>query len=163
MSISIGGASPVRGAGGFDPAKIASAVASRMMNELDTDKSGTIGKSEFVTGLKSRGVSAADAGKQFDAIDTAGSGQIGKADIETALKAGKLGPPRGAPPPGGQAAPPPASGAPPSTGKITDPADANLDGRISGQEALLYSVAQHAKPYSLKAATNPPASFERMA
>ena len=163
MSISIGGASPARGAGGFDPAKMATAIASRMMNELDTDKSGTIGKSEFVAGLKTRGISAADAGKQFDAIDTAGSGQIGKADIETALKAGKLAPPRGGPPPGDPAGPARAASAPAIAAKISDPADANLDGKVSGQEALIYSISQQAKPYALKAANSTSATFEKMA
>jgi len=163
MSISIGGASPVRGAGGFDPAKMASAIASRMMGELDVNKDGSIGKSEFVAGLKTRGISAEDAGKQFDAIDTAGSGQIGKADIEAALKSGNLRPPRAAPPPGGQGGPARAGGAPASTAKITDPADANFDGKISGQDALLYTIAQQAKPSGIRPAGNASATFEKMA
>jgi hypothetical protein len=166
MSMSVSGVSPVRGAGGFDPSKMASTIASRMMSELDTNNDGSLDKAEFVAGLKSKGVSAEDAGKQFDAIDTAKSGKIGKSEIEAALKAGKVGPPRGAPPPGGPGGPGGpgrAGGAPASSAKATDPADTNQDGKVSAQEALLYSIAQEAKANAIKPAASSTATFEKMA
>ena len=69
------------GAGGFDISKMAASVASRMMNQLDTNKDGKLDKAEFVSGLVAKGVSADAASKQFDAIDTKKTGTITKADI----------------------------------------------------------------------------------
>jgi hypothetical protein len=146
MSTSISGVESVSGgAPGFDPAKGASQIASRMMRELDTDKSGTIDKKEFVSGLVAKGSSAEEAGKQFDAIDTKKTGTIDKADIESALKAGQLKPPAGGRPPGGAGHAGGAGAAGGGSSKTYDPADTNEDGKVSIQESLVYDLSHQAQ------------------
>jgi hypothetical protein len=122
-----------------------------MMKELDTNQDGSINKKEFVTGLTAKGVSAEDAAKQFDAIDTQKTGSISKSDIATAIQSGAIKPPAGGRPPaggdkdGGQGGGKPAGagaagGA--ASSKTYDPADTNQDGKVSEQEALVYSQKQ---------------------
>jgi Ca2+-binding EF-hand superfamily protein len=130
-----------------DPAARASRIAAKMMKELDTNKDGSIDKKEFVTGLTAKGVSAADAAKQFDAIDTQKTGSISKADIATAIQSGALKPPPGGRPAGGGdkeggGRPGGAGGAGGAATKTYDPADTNQDGKVSEQEALVYSQKQ---------------------
>jgi EF hand len=140
------------GFGGVDLSKMASHMASKMMNDLDTNKDGSIDKKEFVAGLTAKGISADEASKQFDAIDAQKNGKISKTDIESAIKNGTVKPlrgghqPGGAPPPGGQ---PPAGGAT----KSYDPADTNKDGTVSAQEALVYSLTHSTSSNSTSTAT----------
>jgi Ca2+-binding EF-hand superfamily protein len=137
-----------------DPAARASRIAAKMVKELDANQDGSINKKEFVTGLAAKGVSAEDAAKQFDAIDTQKTGSIGKAEISTAIQSGALKPPPGGRPAGGgevggergggkSGAAGAAGGA---AQKTYDPADTNQDGKVSEQEAVVYSQkqAQHA-------------------
>ena len=56
--------------GGFDPSKMASKIASKMMSDLDPNNTGTVTKDQFISGLAAKGVSSADATKMYDAIDT---------------------------------------------------------------------------------------------
>lgn len=154
INSSVGGA----GAPAFDPAKGASRFAAKVFGDLDSDKDGKLSKTEFVSGLQSKGVSADDAAKQFDAIDTQKTGSITQSDLETAVKSGKFGPPAGArgagggPPPGGPQGggrPEGAGGAggaggAASTGSSTqtfEAADTNKDGTVSAEEQLVYSIA----------------------
>jgi Ca2+-binding EF-hand superfamily protein len=127
-----------------DPAARASRIAAKMMKDLDTNQDGSIDKKEFVTGLTAKGVSAADAAKQFDAIDTQKTGSISKADIATAIQSGALKPPAGGRPAGGGDKD--GGGKPGGAGgaatKTYDPADTNQDGKVSEQEALVYSQKQ---------------------
>ena len=132
-----------------DPSARASRFAAKMMKELDSNQDGSIDKNEFVTGLTAKGVSAEDAAKQFDAIDTQKTGSISKADITTAIQSGALKPlapgrsggrgdgdgDRGGGKPSGAA-----GGA--AASKTYDPADTNQDGKVSEQEALVYSQKQ---------------------
>ncbi len=137
MAMTIVGAGSAAGAGAGDPAKMASHIASRMMRDLDSNKDGSLDKSEFVQGLTSKGVSATDAEKTFDAIDTQKTGSISKADIEAAVKSGVVKPPPGGRAPAGAGGPPPGCGA---ASKSYDAADTNKDGTVSAQEALVYSI-----------------------
>jgi Ca2+-binding EF-hand superfamily protein len=116
-----------------------------MMGDLDGNQDGQLNKQEFVAGLSSKGVAKVHAEKAFDAIDAQKSGSINKADIEAAVKSGALKPPPGGPPPGGRppggrAGPPPGAGGGGSSSKIYDAADTNKDGKVSDQEALVYSI-----------------------
>lgn len=155
----------------FDPAKGAARLASKVFNDLDSDKDGKVTKDEFVKGLGSKGVSAADATKQFDAIDTQKSGSISKDDLASAIKSGTLRPPRpqggaggpqGGRPPEGAAGPRGAGGGGGASGvsssssaKTYDPADANQDGSVSQQEQLIYDFShQAASTDSSKVGTN---------
>ena len=156
MSISIssvGGGS----SGGVDPSKMASAMASKMMSDLDPQNTGKVTKDQFVSGLSAKGVSTEDATKMYDSIDTQKTGSIGKSDIETAIKSGSLKPPSG----GQQGGPRGAGGAGGSAGgsgksggaggaggaggtsnssQTYAAADTNKDGVVSGQEAAVYAV-----------------------
>lgn len=76
--------------GGFDLNKAASAIASRMMSDLDPNNTGKVSKDQFISGLTSAGVSSADATKIYNSIDTSGNGSITKSDIVTAVKNGSL-------------------------------------------------------------------------
>ncbi|CAN7743586.1 EF-hand domain-containing protein [Duganella sp. LjRoot269] len=137
----------------FDPAKGAARLASKVFGDLDADKDGKVNKDEFVSGLKSKGVSADDAAKQFDAIDTQKSGSITQSDLETAIKSGSFAPKRpeggaggpggaqgGGKPPEGAGGAGGAGGASSST-KTYEAADTNQDGTVSEQEQLVYDVS----------------------
>ena len=144
--------------GGFDLSKMASSMATKIVKELDTDQSGSVNKSEFVSGMTAKGVSATDASAKFDSIDTQKTGSISQSDIETDIKSSA--PKDGAPPAGGAKPPAGAKGAPPVAGggggqasgssssssssssstKSYDKADANEDGTVSQVEELLYSL-----------------------
>lgn len=140
--------------GGFDLSKMASSVATKIVKELDTDQSGSVNKSEFVTGMTAKGVSATDASAKFDSIDTKKTGSISQSDIETNINSSA--PKDGAPPSGGAKPPSGAKGAPPAGGggqangstssssssssKSYEKADANKDGTVSQVEQLLYSM-----------------------
>jgi Ca2+-binding EF-hand superfamily protein len=147
MSTSISSISGSQGAAGsanFDPSKMASKIASKMMSDLDSNKDGTISKDEFASGMTSKGMSSADAEKMYDAIDTKKTGSITKSDIENAVKNGDIKPPSGGgrpPPSGGSGKPGGAGGAGGSSdSKTYDPADTNKDGKVSAEEALIYSL-----------------------
>ncbi len=123
-----------------------SQMASKMVTNFDTNKDGSIDKTEFVAGMKTRGVSQTDAEKLFATIDTKGSGKITQSDIEAAIK--KTGG-KGAPP----AAMPSQHGGRPggaggvsqsSSSKTYDPRDTNKDGKVSIEEVIAYALAQAA-------------------
>jgi Ca2+-binding EF-hand superfamily protein len=140
--------------GGFDLSKMASSMASKIEKEVDTDQSGSVNKSEFVSGMTAKGISATDASAKFDSIDTKKTGSISQSDIETNIKSSA--PKDGAPPGGGAKPPSGAKGAPPAGGggqangssstssssstKSYEKADANKDGTVSQVEQLLYSM-----------------------
>jgi Ca2+-binding EF-hand superfamily protein len=128
-------------------------MAKKMVKDLDSNADGSIDKSEFVAGLKSKGVSQADAEKLFSSIDTKGTGKITQADIETSMKKmGGKGAPAGGPPPSGM----PSGGGAPSGGtqksggtsgssssdnKVYDKKDKNKDGTVSYQEEMEYDIS----------------------
>jgi hypothetical protein len=140
--------------GGIDPSRMASMMASRMMNDLDPNSTGKVTKDQFVSGLTAKGVTAADATKMYDAIDTKKTGSITKSDIETAIKNGNLKPPPGGPPggPGGAGGPggsgrPGGPGGPGGAGGASNSsqtyaaADTNKDGVVSPEEAAIYAIS----------------------
>jgi hypothetical protein len=142
MSMSI---SPVvtGSGGGFDPSKMASKIASKMMSDLDPKNTGTVTKDQFVSGLTAKGVSSAEATKMFDAIDTNKTGSIGKSDIETAIKNGDLKPPTDAQGGSRKAGGPGGAGKPGGASKTSTnyaAADTNQDGVVSVQEAAIYAM-----------------------
>jgi hypothetical protein len=154
MSMSI---SPVvsSNAGRFDPSKIASVVASKMMKDLDPNNIGTVSKDQFISGMAAKGMSSADATAMYDAIDAKKAGSIGKSDIEAAIKSGNLKPPPGGPQggPRGPGGPGKNGGGGPDgpggAGKSSSSnssstayaaADTNQDGVVSVQEAAVYAV-----------------------
>jgi hypothetical protein len=130
--------------GGFDPSKMASKIASKMMSDLDPNNTGKVTKDQFVSGLTAKGISSADATKMFDAIDTNKTGSIGKSDIETAVKNGKLKPPSDGPQAGPRKAGGPGGpGKPGGAGNASTSyaaADTNQDGVVSVQEAAIYAI-----------------------
>lgn len=149
-SISSGSAS----AATFDPSKGAARFASKVFNDIDTDKDGKVNKDEFVSGLESKGVSADDATKQFEAIDTQKSGSITKDDLESAIKSGAFTPPRPSGGAGGaEGAQGQAGGARGAGGaggggaggvsatKTYEAADKDQDGTVSQQEQLVYDLS----------------------
>lgn len=143
MSMSISPAGNGSG-GGFDPSKMASMMASKMMSDLDPNNTGKVTKDQFISGLTAKGVSSADATKMYDSIDTKKTGSIGKSDIEAAIKNGNLKPPSGAPQGGPRGAGGP-GGAGKSGGASTSSttyaaADTNQDGVVSAQEAAIYAM-----------------------
>jgi Ca2+-binding EF-hand superfamily protein len=137
-----------------DPTARATRLAAKMMKDLDSNQDGHIDQKEFVNGLAAKGVSAEEAAKQFEAIDTRKTGSIGKADIAAAIQSGALKPPVGGRPSGDKAEggergggkPARAGGAGAAGGaaanKTYDPADTNQDGKVSEQEARVYSQKQ---------------------
>jgi hypothetical protein len=136
----------------FDPARGASRFAAKVFGDLDADKDGKLSKTEFVSGLQSKGVSVDDAARQFDAIDTRKTGSITQSDLETAVKSGKFGPPAGARQAGGGApAGGPHGGVRPegaggaggasSSSQTYEAADTNKDGTVSAEEQLVYSIS----------------------
>ncbi len=155
MTTAIGSISNGASAPTFDPSKGATRFAAKVFGDLDSDKDGKVSKTEFVSGLQSKGVSADDAAKQFDAIDTQKSGSITQSDLETAVKSGKFGPPAGARqadggapsgrPQGGAAGGAGGASAAGSTSsgttKTYEAADTNKDGTVSAEEQLVYSIS----------------------
>jgi Ca2+-binding EF-hand superfamily protein len=143
MSISISSVSS-GGSSSFDPSKMASMMASKMMNDLDPNNTGKVTKDQFISALTAKGVSSTDATKMYDSIDTKGSGSITKSDIETSIKNGNLKPPsadqqggpRGASGAGGAGQ----SGGASSSSQTYAAADTNKDGVVSAQEATIYAI-----------------------
>lgn len=150
--------SPVRSTNGgaFDPSQMASAMASKMMKQLDPINTGKVTKEQFISGMEAKGVSSAEATQVYDSIDTQKTGNIGKSDIEAAIKSGNL-----KPPPGGPQGGPPKPGGPGGPGKeggtggpdganslstTYASADTNEDGVVSVQEAAIYAVKHPSKP-----------------
>jgi len=133
------------GSGGFEPSKMASLVASKMMSDLDPNNTGKVTEDQFVSALKSKGVSTADATKMYSSIDTKGTGSITKSDIETAAKSGNLKPPSG-----GSRGSAGGAGAPGGAGqtgssattssKTYDKEDLNQDGTVTSTEELVYEL-----------------------
>ena len=153
MSMSISSVGSGSG-GGFDPSKMASMMASKMMNDLDPNNTGKVTKDQFVSGLTAKGVSTTDATKMYDSIDTKKTGSITKSDIETAIKNGNLKPPSGGPQggprgaggPGGSGRSGGAGGAGGTGGASNSSqtyaaADTNKDGVVSTQEAAIYAIS----------------------
>ena len=144
MSMSISSVGSGRSEG-FDPSKMASMMASKMMSDLDPNNTGKVTKDQFISGLTAKGVSSVDAAKIYDSIDTKKTGSIGKSDIETAIKNGNLKPPSGGP----QGGPRGADGSGKSGGaggasnssQTYAAADTNKDGVVSAQEAAIYAIS----------------------
>lgn len=147
MSVSATGSGNVQG---FDPGKMASRMASKMMGDLDPNNTGSVSKDNFVSSLTAKGLSSADATKMYDSIDTKKTGSITKSDIESAIKSGSLKPPAAAPPGGagkahgaGGAKSGGAEGAgeagASTSSKTYEAADTNKDGTVSSEEALIYA------------------------
>lgn len=145
MSMSISPAGSSRGIG-FDPSRMASMMASKMMSDLDPNNTGKVSKDQFVSGLTAKGVSSADATKIFNAIDTKKTGSIGKSDIEAAIKNGNLKPPsdgqQGGPRNAGGPGGPGKTGSTSNTSTNYAAADTNQDGVVSVQEDAIYAM-QH--------------------
>ena len=159
--------------GGFDPSKMASILASKMMSDLDPNNTGKVTKDQFVSGLTNKGMSTADATKMYDSIDTKKTGSITKSDIETAIKNGNLKPPSGAPQGG-----PRSAGSPGGSGKSGGPgvaggaggasnssqtyaaADTNKDGVVSAQEAAIYAIS-HPSAAATESNTTDPSKLGR--
>ncbi len=150
MSISISSVAS-GGSSGFDPSKIASKVASRMMNDLDPNNTGKVSKDQFISTLTAKGVSSTDATKMYDSIDTKGSGSITKSDIETSVKNGNMKPPSGGPrggaggssgagKSGGASGASAAVGGASSSSQTYEAADTNKDGVVSAQESAIYAI-----------------------
>ena len=168
MSMSISSVGNGSG-GGFDPSKMASVMASKLMKDLDPNNTGKVSKDQFVSGLTAKGVSTADATNMFDAIDTNKTGSITKSDIESAIKDGNLKPPSGGP----QGGPRGAGGPPDGPGKSGGPggagggggasktsqtyaaADTNKDGVVSPQEAAIYAISHPSAVATDSAKTDP--------
>lgn len=144
MSISINAVGS-GGTGSFDTSKMASMMASKMMSDLDPNDTGKVTKDQFVSALKSKGVSADDATKMYGSIDTEGTGSITKSDIETAIKNGNMKPPSGGSrgSPGGAGAPGgagQAGGSATTSSKTYDKEDLNQDGTVTSTEELVYEL-----------------------
>jgi Ca2+-binding EF-hand superfamily protein len=157
MSISIGSVTS-GGSSSFDPSKMASKIASKMMSDLDPNNTGKVTKDQFISALTTKGVSSTDATKMYESIDTKGSGSITKSDIETAVKNGNLKPPSGGPQggsggagsarkSGGAGGAAGGAGGASSSSKTYDAADTNQDGVVSAQEAAVYAL-KHASDSS---------------
>lgn len=150
--------------GGFDISKMASKMAAKMMSDLDPDNTGKVTEDQFVSALKSKGVSEADATKTYNSIDTKGTGSITKSDIETAINNGNLKPHSGGSRgPSGSAD---ASGSVGQTGgsattstKTYDKDDTNEDGTVTSLEELVYALKHPADASSdNKTSTQKPGS-----
>jgi hypothetical protein len=168
MSISSVGSNS---SGGFDPSKMASRIASKMMSDLDPNNTGKVTKDQFISGMTAKGMSSADASKMYDSIDTKNTGSIGKTDIEAAIKNGSLKPPSGGPQGGPRGAGGP--GGPGGPGKSGGPvgaggtggasnssqsyaaADTNKDGVVSAQEAAIYAISHPSAAATESAKTDP--------
>ncbi len=120
---------------GFD----SSQMAAKMVKDLDANNDNTLSKTEFVDGLKSKGVSQADAEKMYSSLDTKGTGKVTQADIEASIE--KMGKQGGSPPAGGAQGPGGAQGkAKSDDSKVYDEKDTNKDGVVSALEELAYSL-----------------------
>ena len=145
----------------FNPIEMAPKMAKKMVEDLDTNKDGSIDKAEFTTSLQKKGVSESDASKIFSQIDTKNSGKITATDIEASMKnmANKDGG-KGMPPKGAQGGGMPPQGAPPpnkggekkssSSAKASsntdnsykyDVKDKNKDGTVTYKEESDYYLA----------------------
>jgi len=139
--------------GSFDTSKVASKIASKMVSDLDPNNTGKVTKDQFVSALKSKGVSEADATKTYSSIDTKGTGSITKSDVETAINNGNLKPqPGGSRGSSGSAD---ASGRTRQTGsaattsaKIYEKDDTNEDGTVTSLEELVYALKHPAEASS---------------
>jgi hypothetical protein len=127
--------------GGFDVSK----MASKIVKNLDKNGDGSVDKSEFTSGLVSKGMSAEDAAKKFDSIDSKKTGKISQSDIEADLKTN-------AKKTGGHSAPPPAGGGGKAGGasqgsdsKTYNVKDTNKDGTVSAIEELIYEIKNASK------------------
>jgi hypothetical protein len=149
MSMSISSVGNGSG-GGFDPSRMASLMASKLMKDLDPNNTGKVSKDQFVSGLTAKGVSTADATNMFDSIDTNKNGSITKSDIESAIKDGNLKPPSGGP----QGGPRSAGGAS-NTSQTYVAADTNKDGVVSPQEAAIYAISHPSAVATDSAKTDP--------
>jgi hypothetical protein len=144
---------------GFDTSKMSTLMASKMMSDLDPNNTGKVTKDQFVSALKTKGVSEDDATKMYGSIDTKGTGSITKSDIETAISNGNLKPPSGASrgSSGGAGAPSgtgQAGDSTTSTNKTYDKEDSNKDGTVTSTEELVYELKHPAAASSgNKAAT----------
>jgi hypothetical protein len=165
MSISAVGSG---GGGGFDPAKMASRIASKMMSDLDPNSTGKVTTDQFISGMAAKGISSADATRMYDSIDTKKTGSIGKTEIEAAINSGNLKPPAGGPKGG-----PHGAGGPGGSGKPGGPggaggaggasnssltyaaADTNKDGVVSAQEAATYAISHPSAAASESTKTDP--------
>ena len=127
--------------GGFDVSK----MASKIVKNLDKNGDGSVDKSEFTSGLVSKGMSAEDAAKKFDSIDSKKTGKISQSDIEADLKtnAKKTGSHSGPPPAGGGGKAGGASQG--SDSKTYDVKDTNKDGTVSAIEELIYEIKNASK------------------
>lgn len=149
---------------GFDTSKVASKMASKMMSDLDPSNTGKVTEDQFVSALKSKGVSEADATKTYSSIDTKGTGSITKSDIETAINNGNLKPQSGGS--RGSSGNADASGSTAQTGssattskKIYDKDDTNEDGTVTSLEELVYKLKHPAEASSdNKTSTQKPGS-----
>ena len=133
------------GAGVFDTSKMASTMASKMMSDLDPNNTGKVTEDQFVSALKSKGVSADDASTMYGSIDTKGTGSITKSDIESAISNGNLKPPSGGSrgSPGGAGASggaEKAGSSATSSAKTYDKEDLNQDGTVTSTEELVYEL-----------------------
>jgi len=159
MSISSINTTVVSGGSGFNPSKMASKMAEKMMSDFDPNNTGKVTKDQFMSGLTAKGVSTADATKIYNSIDTKGTGSITKSDIETAIKNGNLKPPSGGPQGGTRGAGAPGGAGDPgsasSSSKTYDAADTNKDGVVSAQEALIYALKQSTASATENSKTNP--------
>ena len=166
MSMSISSIGSGSG-GGFDPSKMASMMASKMMGDLDPNNTGKVTKDQFISGLTAKGVSTADATKMYDSIDTKKTGSITKSDIETAIKNGNLKPPSGGPQGGprgsngsGKSGGPGGGGAGGAGGASNSSqtyaaADTNKDGVVSAQEAAIYAISHPSAAATESTKTDP--------
>jgi len=155
--------------GGFDPSKMASVIASKMMKDLDPNNTGKVTKDQFISGMAAKGMSNADATTMYDAIDTKKTGSIGKSDLEGAIKSGNLKPPQGGPQggPRGPGGPGKYGGGPGGPGGADKSgssnsssttyaaADTNQDGVVSVQEAAVYAVKHPSAPTTDSTKTDP--------
>jgi len=162
--------------GNLNLANIASAIASKMVSNLDTNGDGNVSKDEFVKGLASKGISSTDATKMFESIDKNKTGSISKSDISSAIQAGTISLPK--PPQGSAGGLGGAGGSTPSGGgnigsgsssivelrsasssksssaasssssstKSYAKADANRDGVVTEEEQIIYDLSHPSLP-----------------
>ena len=143
-------------------------MAEKMATEMDTDKTGSVSKEEFVAfgeklkaqapkqsaGSGGTAPTMPSADKLFSAADANGDQSLSVDELSSMLaKAETQGPAgamRGGPPPGGMGGAGGAKGPPggkasseshsSSTSKTTNPADTNNDGTVSASEQLVYDM-----------------------
>ncbi|MBF0107200.1 MAG: hypothetical protein HQM16_17960 [Deltaproteobacteria bacterium] len=138
----------------FNPSQMASKFSKKMIGDLDTNSDGSIDKSEFVDGSKSKGVSQVDTEKMFSSIDVNDDGKVTQSEIEVSMK--KMGgsngaPPSDAKPKGGAKKPDGEGGGSQDTSKVYDEKDLNKDGTVSLMEEMVYALTHSDES---KSATN---------